>query len=85
MSFRHFHALCYRYRGRAVQIRTVDGRIYRGIIHHVSGNRVFLRPLGSPRNLGGFGYGGWGWGWGFGWGIAIGSIAALALIPFFFW
>ncbi|AJO24413.1 hypothetical protein AB434_1722 [Heyndrickxia coagulans] len=46
---------------------------------------MFLRPLGGPRNLGGFGYGGWGWGWGFGWGIAIGSIAALALIPFFFW
>jgi len=69
--------------GRAVEIRTHDGRIHRGIIHRVANNRVYLRPLGRPRNLGGYGYGGWGWGWGA--GIALGFIASLAVLSLFFW
>ena len=57
MSVEHYHGLCHRHMGRAVEIRTHDGRIHRGIIHRVSHNRVFLHPIGRPRNLGGFGYG----------------------------
>ena len=84
MSFGHYHNLCHRYRGRAVEIRTRDGRVHRGIIHRVDPHRVFLQPLRRPRNLGGFGLGYWGFG--FGWGIAIGAIVGLALIsPFFWW
>jgi hypothetical protein len=83
MSVSYYHGLCHRYRGRAVEIRTHDGRIHRGIIHRVGGGRVYLRPLGRRRNLGGFGYGyGWGWGWGFGAGIALGAIAGIALLGF---
>ncbi|MCQ6275512.1 hypothetical protein JMM81_11140 [Bacillus sp. V3B] len=85
MSVRHYYGLCQKYRGRAVEIRTHDGRIHRGIIQHVRNNRVYLQPLGRPRNLGGFGYGYYYGGWGFGWGLALGSIAALALLPLFFW
>lgn len=89
MSVRHYHGLCQRYRGRAVEIRTHGGRVHRGIIDHVTPNRVYLRPLTPARNLGGFGYGGYRWGygggWGFGWGLALGTIAGLALIPFFLW
>jgi hypothetical protein len=83
MSIEYFHGLCHRHMGRAVEIRTHDGRIHRGIIHRVSNNRVFLQPIRRPRNLGGFGYGGWGWGWGA--GIALGSIASIALLSLFFW
>jgi hypothetical protein len=83
MSVEHYHGLCHRYMGRAVEIRTHDGRIHRGIVRHVSNNRVFLQPMGRPRNLGGFGYGGWGWGWGA--GIAFGFIASLAVLSLFFW
>lgn len=89
MSFEYYHGLCHRHIGRAVEIRTRDGRIHRGIIRNVSRNRVYLHPLGRPRNLGGFGYGygyGYGgWGWGFGAGIALGAIAAFAVLPLFFW
>ncbi|WP_428912520.1 hypothetical protein [Niallia sp. Krafla_26] len=80
MSIGYYHGLCNRYRGRAVEIRTRDGRVHRGIIHRVGGNRVYLRPLGPRRNLGGFGYGYWGWG--FGAGIALGAIAGIALLGF---
>ena len=83
MSVGHYQGLCQRYMGRAVEIRTHDGRIHRGIIHRVANNRVYLRPLGGPRNLGGYGYGGWGWGWGA--GIALGFIASLAVLSLFFW
>lgn len=82
MSVQHYYSMCQKHRGRAVEIRTNDGRVHRGVIHRVSGNRVYLQPLRRPRNLGGFGYG---WGWGFGWGIALGAITAFALLPFFFW
>jgi hypothetical protein len=85
MSVEHYHGLCHRHMGRAVEIRTHDGRIHRGIVRHVSNNRVFLQPMGRPRNLGGFGYGGWGWGWGWGAGIALGTIASLAVLSLFFW
>lgn len=80
----NYYAMCHRYRGRAVEIRTRDGRIHRGIIHHVTPNRVFLQPLRRPRNLGGYGYG-YGWGWGFGLGVAVGAIVGLALIPWLWW
>lgn len=83
MSVGYYHGLCHRYRGRAVEIRTRDGRVHRGIIHRVGGNRVYLRPLGRRRNLGGFGYGYWGWG--FGAGIALGAIAGIALLSFAWW
>ncbi|WP_026694541.1 hypothetical protein [Peribacillus kribbensis] len=85
-----FYNQCQSGIGRAVEIRTHNGRIHRGIITRVDRNRVFLRPLGgSPRNYGGYGYGGYGYGWGgwgygFGWGVALGAIAALAFIPFLF-
>lgn len=92
MSVGHYHGLCNQYRGRAVEIKTRDGGCYRGIISHVDNNKVFIQPLRRrPRNLGGFGYGyyrrpryRYGYG-GFGIGLALGSIATLALLPFFYW
>lgn len=86
LSVNHYD-LCQKYRGRAVQIRTVNGKVHNGIIHRVAPNRVYLRPLENTRSLGGYGYGyyrGYG-GWGWGWGLALASIAAIALLPFFFW
>lgn len=86
MSVGRYHGMCQRGIGRPVQIRTIDGRTHRGIIHRVSANRVYLRPLGRGRNPRGFGYPyyrGYGWGYGFGWGIALGTIATLAFLPFF--
>lgn len=83
----NYYGMCQNYHGRAVEIRTRDGRMHRGIIHRVTPNRVYLQPLRRPRNLGGFGYGyGWGWGWGgFGAGIALGAIAGIALLGAFWW
>jgi len=84
MSVAHYHGLCQRYKGRAVEIRMKDGRIHRGIIRHVYERNVFLHPLGGAGGLGGFGWGlGWGVG-GFGIGLALGGIAGLALMPGFF-
>ncbi|RFB10185.1 hypothetical protein DZB84_23160 [Bacillus sp. HNG] len=84
MSVGYYHSLCRRYRGRAVEIRMRDGRVHRGIIHRVTGDRVYLRPLGPRRNFGGYGYGYYGWGWGgFGAGLAIGAIAGIALVGAF--
>ncbi len=77
------YALCQQCRGRAVEITTLDGRIYRGIIGNVDRKRVYLQPLGGTGDLGGFGYGWLGFR-GFGAGIALGAIATLALLPFFF-
>ncbi|MFJ7730202.1 hypothetical protein ACIQXV_29515 [Neobacillus sp. NPDC097160] len=81
----HYYHICNRGIGRAVEIRTHDGGVHRGIIERVSPNRVFLRPFGGPRR--GFGYGGYGYPWGFGFGfatgIALGAIFTLAFIPFF--
>ncbi|MFB4165318.1 hypothetical protein ACE1TI_16285 [Alteribacillus sp. JSM 102045] len=85
MSAAHYHNVCNRFRGRAVEIRTRDGRRHRGIIWHVDHSRVFLEPFGRKRDLGGFGYGFFGPGYGFGYGLALGAIVSLALLPFFFW
>ncbi|WP_217585786.1 hypothetical protein [Lentibacillus saliphilus] len=97
MSVQHYHQLCRRHRGRAVEIRTRNGAVYRGIIEDVNERKVYLREVKSG-NLGGFGYGfyrpyyGYGRrpypvarGFGFGFGIALGAITGLALLPFFFW
>lgn len=84
--------MCQRGIGRAAVIRTVDGRVHRGVIHRVTRDKVYLRPMGGrgPRGYGGFGYpyrpygyGGWGFGWGLGIGIGLGVIATLAFVPFF--
>ncbi|CAH0344936.1 hypothetical protein [Bacillus sp. CECT 9360] len=77
MSISRHYDMCCRHVGRAVEIRTHDGRKHRGIIDRVSHNRVYLRPIGGKRNYGGFGYGGWGYG---GAGVAIAAIAAIAVI-----
>ncbi|MBB6453754.1 hypothetical protein HNQ94_002205 [Salirhabdus euzebyi] len=75
-----FYNQCCRHKGKAVAIRTREGRVHRGIIHRVSPTHVYLQPLPS-RNLGGYGYG-WGWG-GYGWGVALGTIVGLSLLPAF--
>ncbi|WP_284139350.1 MULTISPECIES: hypothetical protein [unclassified Virgibacillus] len=82
MSVQHYHQLCNRYKGRAVEIKTRDGRVHRGIIQNVDHNRVYLRPLGQG---GGYGYGFYAPFYGFGFGLALGAIASFALLPFFLW
>ncbi|HLS08882.1 hypothetical protein [Lentibacillus sp.] len=88
MSVEHFRGLCQRCKGRAVEIKTRNGAIHRGIINHVDNHYVYLHPLGPGRPLGGFGYGGfggfggYGYGGGLGLGIALGAIGTLALVPF---
>lgn len=93
MSANYYYDVCCRHMGRPVEITTKDGRCHRGMIQHVDRNNVYLQPLGSGKNFGGFGYGygpygpygGFGgYGGGFGPGIALGSIATLALLPLFF-
>lgn len=83
MSVADCYALCRQCMGRAVEITTHDGRIFRGIIRNVDRKRVYLQPLGCTRDLGGFGYGWFGFP-GFGAGIALGAIATLALLPLLF-
>ncbi|MBD7909486.1 hypothetical protein [Sporosarcina gallistercoris] len=88
MAKENMHQMCNRHCGKAVAIRTKDGKEHRGIIQHVDNRHVYLQPMNGIRNLGGFGYGFSGYGYrgrGFGLGIALGAIATLALIPFFFW
>jgi len=89
MSLNYYHDLCTRYQGRAVKIRTRDGKVHCGIIDNVNRNQVFLRGSKGTR-IGGFsygygGYGGYGRYRGFGVEIALGAIASLILLPFFFW
>ena len=84
MSVEHYHQLCNQYMGRSVRITTQDGKVHHGIIRRVDRRNVYLEPIRSNRNLGGFGYGYYGFG-GFGFGIALGAIAGLALAPLFFW
>ncbi|RKQ29663.1 hypothetical protein [Oceanobacillus halophilus] len=85
---RYYYDLCNRHRGKAVEITTRDGRKHRGIIRNVDQRRVFIQPLGGGRRIGGFGYGFYGYGPygyrpGFGYGVALGAIATLALLPWF--
>ncbi|GAB2568639.1 hypothetical protein [Gracilibacillus alcaliphilus] len=84
------YEFCKQHIGHPVKIVTRSGEVHRGVIKHVNRSRVFIDPLGSPRNLGGYGqgyygYGGFGFGSGFGLGIALGAIASIAFLPFFFW
>ncbi len=91
---RHYD-FCRQNVGRPVKIVTHDGQTHRGIIRKVNPSKVFLDPIDGNRGPGGYGigyyggygigyYGGWGWG-GFGLGIALGAIATIAFLPFFFW
>lgn len=90
MSIDYYHGLCNRYKGRAVRIRTRDGREHRGIIDRVDRRHVYLRPVDGGRRLGGFGYGfgggygGYGW-YGGGYRVALGVIAGVSLLSLFFW
>ncbi|HEX6593828.1 MAG TPA: hypothetical protein VF095_04485 [Bacillota bacterium] len=91
MTVGYYHNLCQRYRGRAVEIKTSDGRSHRGIIQRVDRRHVYMQPLGS-RGIGGYGSGYYAGGGyhsfrrrGFGFGIALGTIIGLTLLPFFFW
>ncbi|MFD2444813.1 hypothetical protein ACFSO7_12640 [Bacillus sp. CGMCC 1.16607] len=84
-----YYDICCNGIGRAVEIRTTDGRFYRGVIERVSSNKVYLQTLGSSDRNGGYGYDGYGYsrgfhsGSGFVAGIALGLIASLIFIPFF--
>lgn len=89
-----YYEMCRGGVGRPVRITTRDGRDHTGMIHRVTRSRVYLQPMGGASNYGGFGYpGGYrrrGYGYGFGFGgfgagIALGTIAALAFLPLFFW
>ncbi|MGP4039315.1 hypothetical protein ACTWP4_05300 [Gracilibacillus sp. D59] len=71
--------------GRPVKIVTHDGAVHRGIIRRVNPSKVFIDPLDAQRGIGGYGYGFWGYGRGLGIGIALGAIATIAFLPFFFW
>lgn len=85
MSAHQYYEACQKYMGRAVVIRTNDGRVHQGIIREVDRRKVYLEPLGnSGGKLGGYGYGFWGpgFGFGFGSGILLGSIVGLSLLPF---
>lgn len=87
MSLVYYQRLCNRYRGRAVEIRTRNGKVHRGIIQNVDGRRVYIRPIDRTRSFGGYGYGFFGpyrYGTGFGIGIALGLITSLVLLPLFF-
>ncbi|TDQ41482.1 LSM domain-containing protein [Aureibacillus halotolerans] len=84
MSFNHYQTCC-QHQGRPVHIRCKNGREYRGIIQNVDRQQVFIQPIGGAGGFGYgfFGYGGYGYGAGLGIGIALGSIATIALLPFF--
>lgn len=81
MTAKHYHGVCRGYHGRMVEVKTNDGQIYRGRIENVDGDHVYLQPM---RDFCGLGYG-------FlfrryePYRIVLGTIAALALIPLFFW
>lgn len=89
MSIGHYRKLCHRYRGRAVEIRTRDGKVHRGIISHVDNHKVYIHPLSRRRDFGGYGSGFFGPGFfgrrrSFALGVALGAITTLVLLPFFF-
>jgi hypothetical protein len=81
VSAHHYHDVCMKNRGRAVEIKTRDGRIHRGIIDRVDPYHVYLKPLRGPDSFGGFGYGLFA----FGIGIAFGAIVSLAFRPRYYW
>ncbi|HEY4600617.1 MAG TPA: hypothetical protein VIG73_04995 [Cerasibacillus sp.] len=83
---RQYYSLCKRNHGRAIFIRTHEGREFRGFIRGVDSRHVYIQPL-RPRR--GFGYGYYfprrRFREGVAVGVALGSIATLFLIsPFFF-
>ncbi|MBM4760863.1 hypothetical protein [Bacillus sp. B15-48] len=85
MSAARYYDMCRRGIGRPVEIRTVDGRVHRGMISRVTPQKVYVRPMGGRGpGYGGYGYfwRPWGFGLGLGIGIAFGAIAALAFTPF---
>ncbi|WP_070121432.1 hypothetical protein [Bacillus marinisedimentorum] len=84
MSTRYYD-LCRRYRGQVVDIRSRDGRKYRGKIVNVDRQYVYLQPDGG-RGRRGFGYGFYGGPFFFGpQRIALAAIAGIAIAGLFFW
>ncbi|MGE8205097.1 hypothetical protein ACQKP0_11075 [Heyndrickxia sp. NPDC080065] len=70
-----YYDMCRRGIGKAVAIRTHDGRIHRGIIRRVDRRMVYLRQM-PPRNFGGYGYALGA----FGLGIGLGAIAGMTFL-----
>ncbi|MFC4402644.1 hypothetical protein [Gracilibacillus xinjiangensis] len=86
---RHYDFCC-KNMGRPVKVITNDGQVHKGVIRHVNRSKVFLAPL-DGNQMGGYGIGYYGYGPGYygrrglGIGIALGAIATIAFLPFFFW
>ncbi|RCW76799.1 hypothetical protein [Saliterribacillus persicus] len=77
--------LCCQNIGKPAKIITSNGEVHRGYIRHVDRSHVFIDPINT--GFGGFGMGFWGfpgYGSGLGIGIALGAIATIAFLPFFF-
>jgi ferredoxin-fold anticodon binding domain-containing protein len=47
MSYQHVENLLIRYRGQAVDIKTISGGVYEGIVHDVTNNYVALKVRDS--------------------------------------
>ncbi|MFC4386305.1 hypothetical protein ACFOZ1_00650 [Gracilibacillus marinus] len=87
----HHYSFCCQNIGRPVKIITQNGQVHQGIIRNVNRQKVFLAPIANNR-FGGYGFGyyrygryPYGYGAGLGIGIALGAIATIAFLPFFFW
>lgn len=87
MSSDRYYNLCNKNIGAAVEITCFDGTTHRGIIERVDHSHVFLAPFDRKPSSHGSSYGTFLWGWGFAFaaGIALGSIATLAFLPFYYW
>lgn len=87
MSGERYYNICCDNIGAPVEITCHDGSIHRGMIDRVERGHVFLRPFEGRPGFDHSGHGNylWGWGFGFGAGIALGTIATLAFLPFFYW
>ncbi|MFD4818760.1 hypothetical protein [Peribacillus butanolivorans] len=85
MGNHNYYHKCRQGVGRPVEIRTNRGTVHRGIIHRVTRNRVYIRPIDDGDNIGGFGFG-FGFNSGFGRGatngFAFGAIASLIFLAF---